>query len=145
MDNENENETDINDLFEPDTAPEPPAEPDAAEDAETMAPPADYDGSVSEFRDAAPHINAEALAALAEHDSRKGVRDAATSELARRQSLPEPDTEPEPPAEPDAGEDAEDGIDTAVRIRRIDWECECGNTNTHDLRRCGKCHAQRYR
>lgn len=35
-------------------------------------------------------------------------------------------------------------IDTAVRIRRLDWECECGNTNTLDLRRCGKCHQHRY-
>lgn len=36
-------------------------------------------------------------------------------------------------------------VDTAVRIRRLDWECECGNTNTHDLQRCGKCSTHRYR
>lgn len=40
---------------------------------------------------------------------------------------------------------ADEPIDTAVRIRRLDWECECGNTNTHELARCGKCHTARYR
>lgn len=35
-------------------------------------------------------------------------------------------------------------IDTAVRIRRVDWECRCGNTNTLDLIRCGECRELRF-
>lgn len=35
-------------------------------------------------------------------------------------------------------------IDNAVNIRRLDWECECGNTNTLDLQRCGKCNKHRF-
>ncbi len=48
-----------------------------------------------------------------------------------------------PPPPPDEGEpDAR--IDNAVNIRRLDWECECGNTNTLDLQMCGKCRKHRY-
>lgn len=54
----------------------------------------------------------------------------------RQQSKPKPDTKkPKADAEP---------IDNAVRIRKLDWECVCGNTNTHDLQRCGKCKELRY-
>lgn len=35
-------------------------------------------------------------------------------------------------------------IDTAVKIRKLNWECACGNTNTHDLIRCGKCRELRF-
>lgn len=55
-----------------------------------------------------------------------------------KQGAAKPKAEPKPKA-------ADEPIDTAVRIRRLDWECECGNTNTHELTRCGKCHTARYR
>jgi len=35
-------------------------------------------------------------------------------------------------------------IDNAVNIRRLDWECVCGNTNTLDLQLCGKCRSPRF-
>lgn len=35
-------------------------------------------------------------------------------------------------------------IDNAVDITAIHWECACGNTNTHDLRQCGKCRKPRF-
>lgn len=35
-------------------------------------------------------------------------------------------------------------IDNAVNIRTLDWECVCGNTNTHTLTQCGKCRDPRY-
>lgn len=75
----------------------------------------------------------EDLAALIANDPRKGLRAAAEAEVARR-------------ANPDAGDRPGDTemIDNSVRIRRLDWECVCGNTNTLDLQLCGKCRAPRY-
>lgn len=35
-------------------------------------------------------------------------------------------------------------IDNAIAIRPLDWQCACGNRNTHDLLMCGKCRAHRY-
>lgn len=49
------------------------------------------------------------------------------------------------PRNPNAGSPSPaEPIDNAVNIRRLDWECVCGNTNTLDLQRCGKCNAHRY-
>lgn len=35
-------------------------------------------------------------------------------------------------------------IDNAIEVTYIHWECECGNTNTLDLAKCGKCNAPRF-
>lgn len=48
-----------------------------------------------------------------------------------------PKSDPKPKREPVE-------IDNAVAIRVIDWECVCGNRNTHDLKQCGKCRDPRY-
>ncbi len=47
---------------------------------------------------------------------------------------------PKPKTEAGGGEQ----IDNAIAIRIIDWQCVCGNRNTHELARCGKCYAPRY-
>lgn len=73
------------------------------------------------------------LAAVVAGDPRKGVRSAAEAEVARRAS---------PEVVQATGET--ELIDNAVRIRRLDWECVCGNTNTLDLQLCGKCREPRY-
>lgn len=125
----------INDLFDDDD--------EQGGDAATSAPTSDYDGSVAEFREAARHLNIEALDALSVGDNRKTIRDIATSEIARREAPSAPTEAPAPPRADSNSEEA-GAVDTAVRIRSIDWECECGNTNTHSLRRCGKCNSQRY-
>lgn len=39
---------------------------------------------------------------------------------------------------------AAESIDNAIAVRVIDWQCACGNRNTHDLTRCGKCREPRY-
>jgi hypothetical protein len=72
------------------------------------------------------------LANLAATDTRKTVRAAAEAEITRRADSPA------------AAPDRNELIDNAVNIRRLDWECECGNTNTLDLQRCGKCRSHRY-
>lgn len=102
-------------------------------------PPAKFDGTVAEFEDAVGDLTGPDLASYADgtRDPRAGIIKAATAELERRAA-------PEPQAADDA-EDAPQGDDTAVRIRSVDWECECGNRNTHDLARCGKCRKPRYR
>lgn len=74
------------------------------------------------------------LAGIVANEHRKGIRSAAEAEIARRSN---PESAATAPGHTEM-------IDNAVRIRRLDWECECGNTNTHDLQRCGKCRNPRY-
>lgn len=74
------------------------------------------------------------LANLAAKETRKGIRTAAEAEIARRAD----------PEKRSAAPGNTELIDNAVNIRRLDWECVCGNTNTHDLQLCGKCRAPRF-
>jgi hypothetical protein len=98
-------------------------------------PSAAYPGTVAEFKDVARIMSGDEVASFADgvRDDRAGIVKAARAELHLR-TQPAVDTDPA-----FAGP-----IDNAVRIRKIDWECVCGNTNTHDLRMCGKCRAHRY-
>lgn len=71
-------------------------------------------------------------------------------EPAKPEAAPEPPKEPKPKraAKPKAApkpKRAAEPTDTATEVRVIDWKCaECGNRNTHDLTRCGKCRTPRY-
>lgn len=110
-------ETSVDDLFGDDKkADKPKRKPRAAKPSVTVEDMTD-----------------EMLASVAKNDTRKGVRAAAEAEIERRAD----------PSKPERAGDT-DMIDNAVNIRRLDWECECGNTNTLDLQRCGKCNKHRF-
>lgn len=129
--------TDVNDLFRDDppapTAPPAPTETPKPKDdkpprSRTPKPkPAAAKIVVEDLSD-------DELAAMEANEPRKKVRAAAEAEIQRRAEN----------AKPIAATDKTVLIDNAVNTRRLDWECVCGNTNTLDLQRCGKCREPRY-
>lgn len=126
------NETSVDDLFA-DDVPEPPK----------ATPPAPTEPPKRKPRPAAKpkagkvvieDMSDEELAVIEATESRRSVRVAAEAEIQRRAEG----------GRPVANTDKTELIDNAVNIRRLDWECVCGNTNTLDLQMCGKCRAPRY-
>lgn len=78
---------------------------------------------------------------LFNEDAPKAAKPAAQSGPPKPPARRKPDAAPKAEPKPKA---AAEPTDNAVRIRAVDWECVCGNTNTLDLPRCGKCNAPRY-